>query len=233
LTLDALVLLPGLDGTGALFADLISELPPMLRVNTARYPADRFLSYSELVPWVREIIPSSPFLLVAESFSTPLAAMLAATHPPNLAGVVLSAGFVRNPIGHWSSLVRLLAWPSLFRLSPPEFALEHFLIGADPPAALRATVRRTLHLVQGEVLARRVRAVLDCDAREHLARTEVPIMYIRPENDRLVRAECFKEIQRLRPDTVLASISAPHLVFQREPRKAAEVIARFIHQLGG
>lgn len=57
------------------------------------------------------------------------------------------------------------------------------------------------------------------------------MMYIQAEGDRLVRAECFGEIRRLRPDTVLASIPAPHLVFQREPQKAAEVIVRFIHQL--
>jgi hypothetical protein len=43
-TLDTLVLLPGLDGTGTLFGDLISELPPTLKVNIARYPTDRFLS---------------------------------------------------------------------------------------------------------------------------------------------------------------------------------------------
>jgi pimeloyl-[acyl-carrier protein] methyl ester esterase len=232
LTIDTLVLLPGLDGTGTLFADFLSALPPTLRINIARYPTDRFLSYSKLVPCVKEVVPrSSPFLLVAESFSTPLAAKLAATRPPNLAGLVMCAGFITNPVGGWSLLVRALARPSLFRLSPPSWALEHFLIGTSPPSALVAGVRQTLRLVNPGVLAGRVRAVLDCDAREDLARTEIPIMYIRPEGDRLVRAECFREIQRLRPHTVLASIPAPHLVLQREPQKAVEVIVRFIRQL--
>jgi hypothetical protein len=58
-------------------------------------------------------------------------------------------------------------------------------------------------------------------------------MYIQAEGDRLMRQECFREVRHLRPDTVLASVPAPHLVFQREPRKAAEVIMRFIHQLPG
>ena len=234
LTLNTLVLLPGLDGTGALFADLISELPPTLSINIARYPADRFLSYAELLPFVEEVVPSrSPFLLVAESFSTPLAVKLAVTRPPNLAGLVLCAGFITNPVGSWSLLVRVLARPLLFRLSPPGFALEHFLIGSNPPTALRTAVRQALRLVNPEVLAGRVRAVLDCDAREDLARTEIPVMYIQAESDRLVRQKCFTEIQRLRPDAVLASVPGPHLVFQREPRKSAEVIVRFIHQLAG
>jgi len=59
------------------------------------------------------------------------------------------------------------------------------------------------------------------------------MMYIQAESDRLVRAGCFSEVQRLRPDTVLASIPGPHLVLQREPRKAAEAIVRFIHRLPG
>jgi pimeloyl-ACP methyl ester carboxylesterase len=58
-------------------------------------------------------------------------------------------------------------------------------------------------------------------------------MYIQAESDRLVRAESLREIQRLRPDTVLALIPAPHLVLQREPQKAAEIIVRFIRQLAG
>jgi pimeloyl-[acyl-carrier protein] methyl ester esterase len=234
LTIDTLVLLPGLDGTGALFADFLSALPPTLSVNIARYPTQRFLSYSELVPCVKEVVPSSsPFLLVAESFSTPLAAKLAATCPPNLAGLVMCAGFVTNPTGGWSLLVRALARPLLFRFSPPDLVLEYFLIGSSPPSALEASVRRTLQLVSPEVLARRVRSVLDCNAKEDLACTEIPMMYIQAEGDRLVRAECFREIRRLRPNTVLASIAAPHLVLQREPQKAAEVILRFIHQLPG
>lgn len=226
------MLLPGLDGTGALFADLIAEFPPTLRVNIARYPADRFLSYSELVPCVKEVVPrSSPFVIVAESFSTPLAAKFAATRPPNLSGLVICAGFITNPVGRWSVLVRALARPPLFRFSLPNWALEQFLIGTSPPSALAADVRQALRLVNSGVLAGRVRSVLNCDAREDLARTEIPLMYIQAEGDRLVRAESFREIQRLRPATVLASIPAPHLVLQREPQKAAEVIVRFIHRL--
>lgn len=231
MTVETLVLLPGLDGTGRLFDGLIGALPPGLNVHVARYPTDQFLSYSELVPCVREIVPSRPFLLVAESFSTPLAVQFAATRPANLAGVVLCAGFVANPVGGWAPLVRLLARSWLFRLRPPNFLLEHFLLGADSPAALRAAVREVLRLVRPKVLAGRVRAVLECGAKTALAQTEAPILYIQAQNDRLVRPACFEQIHQLRPDAALALISAPHLVFQREPGKAAEVIVRFIRQL--
>jgi hypothetical protein len=44
----------------------------------------------------------------------------------------------------------------------------------------------------------------------------------------MVKERCFAEIQRLKQDTILASISAPHFVLQREPRRAAELIAQFV-----
>jgi pimeloyl-[acyl-carrier protein] methyl ester esterase len=52
-----LVLLPGLDGTGDLFADFVSALPPTLDTKIARYPSERFLSYAELLPFVEAVIP--------------------------------------------------------------------------------------------------------------------------------------------------------------------------------
>ena len=228
----ALVLLPGLDGTGSLFADFLSALPRTLNTMIATYPRHRFMSYSELLPCVRDLIPTAePFVLVAESFSSPLAVMCAAMHPPNLAGLVLCAGFVTNPIRAWSLPAKVLVRPLSFRLSPPDLILEHFLIGADAPPALKLAVRQAVHCVSPTVLARRVHAVLDCDARRDLTRVDVPMLYIQAANDRLVRAESFAEIQRLHSDTILASISAPHLVLQREPHKAAETIVGFIERL--
>ena len=53
-------------------------------------------------------------------------------------------------------------------------------------------------------------------------------LYLQAEQDRLVRKSSFQEIQELKPDTVLGSIAAPHFVLQREPRKAADLIAHFV-----
>jgi pimeloyl-ACP methyl ester carboxylesterase len=226
------VLLPGLDGTGKLFAGLLSELPPALRVRIVEYPAQRFLSYRQLIPVVKEVFPKSgPFVLVAESFSTPLAAKLAAERPPNLLGLILCNGFHANPVGRWSVLARPLARALLLGFSPPRWALEHLLIGSRAPEALRDTFREALRVVNPAVLAQRLRAALDCDGREDLARTEVPVLYIQAEHDHLVAPECFSQIQRIQPNATLLRLPGPHLLFQREPRKSAAAIVRFIRDL--
>src|ERR1035437_1949808 len=85
-----LVLLPGMDGTGELYANFIAALPHRFEMEIVRYPVDVSLSYSELLCFVQSTIKDSePFVLIAESFSTPLTIQLATTNPPNLKGLVL------------------------------------------------------------------------------------------------------------------------------------------------
>lgn len=227
-----LVLLPGLDGTGDLFANFVSALQPSLDATIVRYPTDRLLSYTDLFSFVVDAVPQAqPFVLVAESFSTPLAVRLAATNPANLKGLVICAGFIRNPMRGWLRRMRTLVHPFLFRIPPPRFVIDHFLIGAHAPRELRDDVRRTLRSVSPEVVALRVRAVMACDASGQLVQVRVPTLYLQAEQDRLVRKSSFQEIQELKPDTVLASVAAPHFVLQREPRKAADLIAQFVADL--
>jgi pimeloyl-ACP methyl ester carboxylesterase len=227
-----LLLLPGLDGTGDLFTNFASALPPSLEPKVVRYPADRFLNYEELFPFVIDAIPGTqPFVLLGESFSTPLAVRLAATNPAGLKGLVICAGFIKNPVRGWLRHMKTLAHPSLFRIPPPRFVIEHFLVGAHAPRELRDEVRRTLRSVSPKVVASRVQAVMACDASEQLLRVRVPTLYLQAEKDRLVGKSSFQEIQELKPDTVLVSIAAPHFVLQREPRKAAELITHFVADL--
>jgi pimeloyl-ACP methyl ester carboxylesterase len=227
-----LVLLPGLDGTGNLFARFVSALTPGLDARIVRYPTDRLLNYADLFSSVGDAIPQSePFVLLAESFSTPVAVMIAATNPVSLKGLIICAGFVRNPVRGWLRYTKSLVQSPLFRMPPPKFVLEHFLIGAHAPPGLRDEVRRTLRSVAPEVMAFRVRAVMACDAAREFSRIRVPTLYLQAEQDRLVSKASFEEIQQLKPDAILAVIGAPHFVLQREPQKAADTIAGFIADL--
>jgi hypothetical protein len=76
--LPKLILLPGMDGTGELFKYLQEALLDEFDVKVVRYPTDRNLSYSQLMRFVDSAAPvSEPYVLVAESFSTPLAILYA------------------------------------------------------------------------------------------------------------------------------------------------------------
>src|SRR5579863_3225723 len=94
-----LILMPGMDGTGELFAPLLRALGTSVETSVVRYPPDEPLGYAELLPRVRAELPQSgPFVLLGESFSGPLAIMLAGEAPAGLRGVMLSASFATNPV---------------------------------------------------------------------------------------------------------------------------------------
>ena len=115
-----LVLLPGMDGTGELFDSFVKALPQSFTTEIVRYPPNRCLTSSELLHLVdSNAFGSEPFVLIAESFSSPLAIQWAATNPLNLKGLVICAGFTTSPIrGPLRSIFRLLS-PFCFLVTPP------------------------------------------------------------------------------------------------------------------
>lgn len=228
--LPKLILLPGMDGTGDLFKDVLKELPEA-EAEVVRYPTDRCLSYSQLKELVESATPTSdPFVLVAESFSTPLAIQCAAANPPNLKGLVICAGFVKCPANRTLRFVYSRLAPILFRFTLPEFAVRILLVGPSASPSLLAAVRTAVSSVNPSVFSARVRAVFACDARAELAQITVPILYIQAQEDRLVDKSCLEEIRRIKPQSVVRIIPGPHLLLQREPKRTADVIREFVQQ---
>src|SRR5688572_19308619 len=92
-----LVLLPGMDGTGELFAPLLEVLGSDIETLVIRYP-DRPLDYLEHESFVRAYLPHNrSYVVLGESFSGPIAISLAAAPPPGMLGYVLCVSFVRRP----------------------------------------------------------------------------------------------------------------------------------------
>src|SRR5687768_4116314 len=95
------ILLPGLDGTGDLFAPFVAAAPSGFPVQCVRLPDDSQRSYEELAEWVCARLPAEPVALIAESFSGPLAVLIA-DRCARVAAVVLCASFVKPP---WPGLL--------------------------------------------------------------------------------------------------------------------------------
>jgi pimeloyl-[acyl-carrier protein] methyl ester esterase len=230
--LPQVVLLPGMDGTGELFADLIAAVSGEFETKVVRYSTDVCQSYSELAGLIRGAVPAdAPFALVAESFSTPLAIYYAATKPPNLKGLVLCAGFASNPVQGWKRFVVSALAPIAFRFTLPNFVCKLLLVGPSASASLVAAVRSAVSSVRPDVLSARLRALLACDFRADLAQVDLPILYVQAEQDRLVDAACLGDMLRIKPETSVIAIPGPHLLLQREPVQTAKIVAGFVANL--
>lgn len=227
-----LLLLPGMDGSGDLFSDFLAALPAWVHPQVVRYPTQVYLSFPELLQLVRNAIPQSePFVLLAESFSTPLAVQLAANPPANLVGLVICAGYIRSPIRGLLRLVLSAMAGLLLRLPLPGFAIRRLLAGLSAPPGLVEGVRNAISSVSPGVLASRLRSVLACDVTTYAARIAVPVLYLQASQDRLVGASASHAIRRVRPGVELAIIAGPHLIVQREPLAAANAILPFLERI--
>jgi len=222
------ILLPGLDGSGRLFAPLLAAGPRGLDPVSLSFPTDHPLGYDELADLVRPRLPRGRFVLLAESFSGPLAVQLAAERPRGLAALVLAATFLHHPLDGLLHPVRGLVGAELFALPMPGAAIRHFMAGPDAPDAVVAEVQRAVAAVRPEVLAHRSAEALRVDARGALAGVEVPILFLAPTRDRLIRRDAHEDVSAIRPDAEIVPIEAPHMVLQRSPHACLAALEKFL-----
>lgn len=108
-----LVLLPGFDGTGDLFAPLQAALGSDVPSTAVRYDSER--SLEDYMDSVARILPHENAVLVAESFSGPVALSLLARYPARIKYAVLCATFAVSP---FRSLTRVARYGPTFLFTP-------------------------------------------------------------------------------------------------------------------
>lgn len=229
-TLTTLVLLPGLDGSGDFFDALCRQLPPQWRTHVVPYPGDRPLSYDELAQFVlAALLDDAPFVLLAESFSGPVAIKVAATRPAGLIGVVLCATFARNPRPLLRPLLGLT--PVAPVRAAPMGLLSRCLLGAEADAPWAERIRQAMDKCSVSVLRGRAREVLLVDVRGHLADIRVPVLYLQATRDWVVPAAALVDMQRVLPGIQMVRIDGPHFLLQARPEPCAERIVMFVERL--
>lgn len=219
----ALVLLPGMDGSGMLFDPLLEALGAEVNVVRVRYPPDQALDYAALETLVRQALPcGEPYVLLGESFSGPLAIAIAAQRPRGLVGLVLCCSFAANP----RPALRRSGW--LLRggwlKAAARLGAARVLLGSDGNARLRRLLAQALAPVAAAVLEQRARAVLKVDVSAQLSAVAVPLHYLQAARDRLVPPACGAAIAQVKPDIVLHVIEGPHCLLQAAPQACAAVL---------
>jgi pimeloyl-[acyl-carrier protein] methyl ester esterase len=228
------LLLPGIDGSGRLFAPLVAAGPRHFEPRVLSYPADPDLGYDALPALVRAHAPAGePWILVAESYSGPVAIRVAAERPPGLVAVVLAATFLVRPLHPLLHPIRGLVGARFFGLPMPAPAVRHFLAGPGAPDALVAEVQAAVTEAGPAVMARRSAEALRVDVRSDLVRVTVPVLYLAPTRDRLVRRDVAPEVLAARPDAEIVRLVAPHMILQRQPHASLRAIEAFLERVEG
>ncbi len=224
-----LVLLPGLDGTGTLFAPLIAPLSGRVSTIVVSYP-DRVLNYSEHERLVRAALPTGgPFVLLGESFSGPIAVSIAAEAPPGLVGCIVCASFVVCP-RRILAFARPCLGSSFANMIPMPLA-RHLLMGRFATPELCAMHLRAMRCVSPGTLAARLKEIAAVDVSRSLTRIRVPTLYIRGTEDRLVPKSASRLFSRLNSTARVVEVEAPHFLLQVRAKEVARTIEAFIEHL--
>ena len=224
-----LVILPGLDGTGARFADFIREIAPAVDARVIPFPTDEPLGYAQLETLVRRALPSDRrFVLLAESFSGPLAIRIGADPPRGLAGVILCGTFAKNPYP-WLRHIRPLA-VRLPVKSLPRWLRAPLMWGSGNPRRAPPRGQRAISAVAAPVIRCRIGEVLSVDETARLGAIELPILVLTGARDRLLpRAATHLLLQSL-PLAQFEEIDGPHLLLQSRPSECAVPVLRFVRR---
>ena len=219
-----LVLLPGLDGTGELFAPLLQALGDDSPTSVVRYGSE--LTFDEYVESAGRALPDQ-CVLIAESFSGPVAIALAARHPANIRCLVLCATFAISPFRTLLRAARIVP-KRLFRpslLLPP---MVHHFCFSGASISVRPSPVAVVSTVPPAIMRARLACLATTDVRPLLPRIAMPVLYLRASNDRIVSARRSLELTSLLPNVKATEIDGPHLLLQARPRECAAAITDFV-----
>lgn len=221
--------LPGLHGSAELFAGVKSAVSSGVTVECIDLPCQGDQHYAILSAWLDEhLLAGRPRLLIAESFSGPIALRLAALRPDEVCGVVLAASFCDAPINPG---IALLPLRPLFMVKPPLQALRHFLIGDDASNDEVTQLRSVIQKTPSGTLASRVRTVLELQEQDNPPLPDVPMLILQAQDDNLVPWDAQQRLEACYPEASVHWVESPHLILQQHPKQCLQCIENFAEEI--
>jgi len=216
------------DGSGTLLSEIVELLTPNHEVSVVRYAPDLY-NYQDLKTKVQAALPTDDYIIVAESFSGPLAVMLASENPVGLQGVVFVATFARTPIKVPKFLTYLVDIAPIRSRLISQLA-QPFLMGrwATPEFTMR--FKQVMHAVPASTIAGRLREVLRVDVVKQLIVIDIPTIYLSARNDRLVPSKMASDFDSA-PSKVF-EIEGPHFLLQANATESSMHILNFAARFG-
>lgn len=219
-------LLPGLDGTGKLFAPFQSALGGNNSTITVRYKDE--LVFDEYVDSVAELLPARGAVLVAESFSGPIALALLARYPERINCAVLCATFAVSPFRFMARLAGLIP-AAIFGPSPIQKAIIRrfcFMPQSDP--AVVNSVWSVVRSVPAATIKSRLILLSKVDVSALLPKINTPVLCLQALQDKIVGAHLTRQLVQGLPKITVHTFNGPHLLLQSSPCECAKIIIPFV-----
>lgn len=225
-----LVLLPGFDGTGELFESFIRELGPEWPIHVVRYRDE--VNFQDYVDSVASRLPERDVVLIAESFSGPIAIALLARYEARIRAAVLCATFATTPFRALTRLARFVPSAAFGMNAGRGALLRRFCLDAACDPQLFRDVLTIGRSLPPLTIKRRLELLASVDVRATCGRIRQPVLIMEAVRDRLLGRRP-AELRALLPDATISVLDGPHLLLQAQPRQSAEAIKRFLVKVAG
>jgi len=219
-----LVLLPGMDGTGELFADLLSHFEGEHMV--IPLPQNGEQDHTSLAKVINHQLPPEDFILLAESFSGGIVPELLRLENKQIKGVIFIASFLSSPKKYLLSIARLLPIKSLTSAPLSRIAHKLLFLGQEASNELLTKFEEVVKSIPNSVLKNR----LGIMQRQELPITtfDLPVAYIRALSDRLISDKKGREFSQIFTNIKHIEIEGPHFILQAKPKESASLIEKLI-----
>lgn len=225
-----LILLPGLDGTGALFESLVRCIGQQYECVVVRYPQRAEWKLSGYVEHAAQHIgDDEQVILLGESFSGSVAVSLAAQLGERCKALILAASFCRSP--RWLLRAGEFALPFIPFKHMPLAIMQRLLIGRVSPT-LQRNFEQVWQSLPQTVIASRLQLLANLDCTESLHFVAAPVLYLQAQQDLLVPKAIGQNLRRYCPQMTLEQLPGPHGILQRYPEQSWTIISNWLSQQG-
>lgn len=214
------ILLPGLDGGGALF-EWFAGCRPHDEIHVVRYAANADWQIDDYVAHADAAVGSDlRSVVIAESFSGPIALRLQQRNA-SIVGVVLVASFVTCPNALLKIVPQTVFHSYVRSIVTSTSLMRAMCLGLAAPRARVEAVQKVVRAIPVDVLRARIRLLSDLDERDALFGVDVPLLAIAAKRDRLVSMQ---SDLRGRPGLEHVVLDGPHFLLQVEPEACWRII---------
>lgn len=221
-----LVLLPGMNGSGALFGPLLDALAG-IDCQVLSLPEQGPQDYNSLNETLYPQLGGTPFVLLGESFSGPLAYQLALRQPTGLRGVIFAASFLTRPN---AALPLLRQLPMPLALATQPRLLRALCLGKAAEEEILERVQWEIRRLDQKLLRTRLTTLARLQAPTQAL--DLPCLHLWPQQDRLVASAAAARLPQFCRDIRQMRLDGPHFILQTQPKACAEAIAEFMQELG-
>jgi len=219
-----LVLLPGMNGTGELFAEFLSYYDGDHLVISL--PESGPQDHATLANVINQQLPNKSYILLAESFSGGIVPELLKLNPTHIKGVIFVASFLSSPRSYLIGLAKLLPIKALVSLPLSNIAHRLLFLGQEATKPLLSKFVNVIKSIPKQVLSSR----LEVMKRQQLPQVtfNISAIYIRALSDRLISPKKSQEVANVFNHIEFVEIEGPHFILQAQPKESARLVTEAI-----